>query len=154
MADFLHKSIPSMLRVNAKLYENNTALSYKKDGKYFNLTYKELYLTAIEVSRGLKRMGIRSGDKVAVLSETNHYWAYADFGILNLGAVEVPIYHTDSSKQVAYILNHSASKAIFVSTKSQYIKLLEVKDELPSLEFIVGFEKFLIDKFSLFLYFN
>ncbi len=138
------RSIPALLMKNASVFKNETAVLYKKDGKYISITYEELYHRGLQVSRGLKKMGIKKGDKVAILSETRPMWMLADFGILNLGCIEVPIYHTDSPEQIAYILNHSEAKAVFVSTKAQYQKLLDVVDKI-NIEFVVSHDRFLGD---------
>ncbi len=138
------RSIPELLMKNASVFKNETAVLYKKDGKYISITYEELYHRGLQVSRGLKKMGIKKGDKVAILSETRPMWMLADFGILNLGCIEVPIYHTDSPEQIAYILNHSEAKAVFVSTKAQYQKLLDVVDKI-NIEFVVSHDRFLGD---------
>ncbi len=137
-------SIPDILRKNASVFGDETAVLYKKEGKYISISYKKLYDMSLKVSRGLKKMGIKKGDKVAVLSETRPMWMLADFGILNLGGIEVPIYHTDSPEQIAYILNHSETKAVFVSTKAQYQKLLDVADKI-NIEFVVSHDRFLGD---------
>ncbi len=138
------RSIPELLMKNASVFKNETAVLYKKDGKYISITYEELYHRGLQVSRGLRKMGIKKGDKVAILSETRPMWMLADFGILNLGCIEVPIYHTDSPEQIAYILNHSEAKAVFVSTKAQYQKLLDVVDKI-NIEFVVSHDRFLGD---------
>ncbi len=144
--EYPYNSIPDLLRKNAQKFGDEVAILYKKDGKYISITYKQLYNRCLQVSRGLKKMGIRKGDKVAVLSETRPMWVLADFGILNLGAIEVPIYHTDSPEQIAYIINHSEAKAIFISTKGQYQKLLDVKGKIKkNIEFVVAHDRFLGD---------
>ncbi|WP_198018184.1 AMP-dependent synthetase/ligase [Hippea jasoniae] len=145
MSDYRYpfKSIPEMLRESARKYADKTAIMYKKEGKYISLSYRQVYYRTLQVSRGLKKMGIKPKDKVAILSETRPMWVLADFGILNIGAIEIPIYHTDSPEQIAYIINHSEAKAIFVSNKAQYMKLLQVRDKIPSIEFVIAHDRFL-----------
>ncbi len=146
VSEYPYSSIPDLLRKNAEKFANEVAILYKKEGKYISITYSQLYKRCLQVSRGLRKMGIKKGDKVAILSETRPMWVLADFGILNLGAIEVPIYHTDSPEQIAYILKHSESKAIFVSTKGQYQKLLDIKDQIKGqIEFVVAHDRFLGD---------
>ncbi len=137
-------SIPDMLMKKAYEYAEEVAVLYKKDGKYVALTYNDIYYRGLQVSRGLKKMGIKKGDKIAVLSETRPMWILADFGLLNIGCVEIPIYHTDSPEQIAYILNHSETKVVFVSTKAQYQKLVDVVDSI-NIEFVISHDRFLGD---------
>ncbi len=142
--EYPFSSIPEILKKNAAVFGDEVAVIYKKAGKYISVTYAELYNRVLQVSRGLKKMGVKKGDRIAVLSETRPMWILADFGLLNLGCVEVPIYHTDSPEQIAYILNHSETKAIFVSTKAQYQKLLDIRSKID-IEFVVAHDRFLGD---------
>ncbi len=141
-----YKSLPDMLRQSSKEYKDRTAISYKKKGQIIDITYNDYYDFTLMVSRGLKKLGIKKDDKVAILSETRPMWALADFGIMNLGAWVVPIYHTNTPEQIAYILNHSQSKVVIASDISQYKKILEIKDEVPSVEVVVTHDRFIPDK--------
>ena len=144
--EWQYKSLPDMLRASSKKYKDRIAISYKKSGKIVNLTYDEFYKLTLMVSRGLKKLGVKKGDKVAILSETRPMWSLADFGIMNLGAWVIPIYHTNTPEQVSYIINHSEAKIVIVSDRSQYLKLLEIKDEIPTVEMVVAHDRFLPDK--------
>ena len=144
--EWQYKSLPDMLRASSRKYKDKIAISYKKNGKIVDLTYEEFYKLTLMVSRGLKKLGVKKGDKVAILSETRPMWSLADFGIMNLGAWVIPIYHTNTPEQVSYIINHSEAKIVIVSDRSQYLKLLEIKDEIPSVEMVVAHDRFLPDK--------
>ena len=137
------KSIPDMLRHNAARFEGKLALKYRKQGRYVTLKYEELYERALMVARGLKKMGVRPGDRVAILSENRAGWVIADLGILSIGAVVTPIYATNTPEQIEYVLQHSGAKIIFVSSKFQYTKLLKIRESIPAVELVVSFERFL-----------
>ena len=81
------------------------------------------------VARELRSWGIRSGDRVAILSENRHEWVVADFACLLLGAVVVPIYTTLTADQVAYLLHDSGARTIFVSTDAQLQKVLAIRGQ-------------------------
>lgn len=149
-----YKSVPNMLKMNAEKHPDKPALGYKKDGKYTTITYKQYYENVLMCARGLKKLGIKKGDFVAILSENRVGWVIADIGILSLGAITCPIYPTNTPEQIKYVINHSESKVVFVSTKSQYEKLLEIKNEIPTVNYVVSFEKFLGDKTLPLLTFN
>lgn len=146
MEGLSYKSVPQMLKDKAEKHPDKVALAYKKEGKYIPISYKQFYENALMCARGLSKMGINKGDFVAILSENRVGWVISDMGILSLGCVTVPIYPTNTPEQIKYVLNHSESKAVFISTKSQYEKLLEIKDDIPSVKFVVSYEKFLGDK--------
>ncbi|MGA1845707.1 AMP-dependent synthetase/ligase [Deferribacter abyssi] len=137
------KSVPQILKHNAEKFSDKPALGYKKGGKFVDVSYARFYELALMVARGLRKLGIKPGDKVAILSENRPGWVIADMGILSAGAVTVPIYATNTPEQVKYVLNHSESKVIFISNRFQYEKLLEIKDEIPHIEHIISFDRFL-----------
>jgi long-chain acyl-CoA synthetase len=87
-------------------------------------------------ARALNQWGITKGDRLAILSENRPEWAIADFACLQLGAVVVPIYSTLTAQQAAYILSHSGSKVVVVSTQQQLEKVLSIKSQ-TALEHIV-----------------
>ena len=140
-----YKSIPDMLRQNASRFEGQLALKYRKRGRFVTLSYAEFYDRALMAARGLKKLNVQQGDKVAILSENRAGWVIADMGILCAGAVTVPIYPTNTPEQIQYMLNHSGAKVVFVSSKFQYAKLLKVRDAIPAVQLVVSFERFLGD---------
>lgn len=143
MSELLFQSIPAVLKENAKRYKDRTAISYKKRDTYLSLTYGQFYERVLMLARGLRKAGVEPGDRVAIFSENRLGWAISDFGIQAAQAVTVPIYATNTGEQAAYVINHSAAKVVFVSTKSQYEKLLAVRDQIPGVELIISYERFL-----------
>jgi len=89
---------------------------------------------------GLRHLGIRRGDRVALISENRYEWVVADLAILGLGAVTVPIYATLTPEQCRAILADSETRAIFVSNAVQLAKVRAVQRDLPKLEFIIPIE--------------
>jgi len=140
-----YQSLPQMLRRTAEQYSDRPALSYKRSGSYITLNYQQFYLRVLMTARGLRKAGMQPGDNVAIFSENRVGWAIADFGIQTAGGAGVPIYATNTGAQAAYIINHCAAKIVFVSGRQQYEKLLGVRDQLPQVELVVSFERFLGD---------
>lgn len=145
--DFLsYQSIPAILKNNAEKMGERTAISYKKRGTFLSLSYQEFYSRVLTLARGLRKAGMRPGDRVAIFSENRLGWAISDFGIQSARGITVPIYATNTGKQAAYILNHCEAKVVFVSTKTQYEKLLSVRDEIPGVELVISYERFMGDR--------
>lgn len=145
--DFLsYQSIPAILKENADKVGQRTAISYKKRGTFLSLSYEEFYERVLMLARGLCKVGMQPGDRVAILSENRLGWAISDFGIQSGRGVTVPIYATNTGKQAAYIINHCAAKIVFVSTKAQYEKLLSVRDQIPDVELVISYERFMGDR--------
>jgi len=79
----------------------------------------------------MKSLGVKSGDRVAVLSATRYEWTVIDLAILSLGAVTVPIYHSTLPKDIFYILNQAQVRLIFVENAAQAKKIETIRKELP-----------------------
>ena len=117
------------------------ALQVKIGGVYRPISHTEVANRVRHAARGLSSLGVRRGDRVAILSENRPEWAIADFACLTAGLTDVPIYPTLPPDQIAYILRDSGAVAIFVSTKAQAEKIREVRSQLPGLKTVIGFDE-------------
>jgi len=113
-------------------------------GTWHSVTFKEFYQVCRQVAYGLMSLGIEKGDRVAILSNTRFEWSLSDMAILGSGAVTVPIYASNTATDVAFIINHSGAKVVFVEDGKQLAKVLEKRlespDALPTLEKIICLE--------------
>ena len=100
------------------------AVRAKRGGQWLDLSYPELADRVQDLSLGLLELGIRPGDRVAILSENRPEWAIADYACLAARCTDVPIYPTLPAKQVEYNLCDSGAVAVFVSTRHQLDKVL------------------------------
>jgi len=143
---YVYYSIPEMLRGTVEKYPNHLAFGYKKGEKFVHIPYVRYYELVLMMARGLKKIGIKKGDRVAILSENRPGWIISDMAIQMCGAITVPIYPTNTPETIKYILNNSESKAIFISNKIQFEKLYAIKEEIPFVEYVFSFDRFLSDK--------
>ena len=86
------------------------------------------------LAKGLIAAGIGAGDRVALLSRTRYEWTLADYAILAIGAVTVPIYETSSAEQVEWILSDSGARALIAETPAHTEAIAEVLGRLPAVE--------------------
>jgi len=117
-----------------------TALREKVLGIWKSISWNDWLARAKEVAFALDAMGFRPGDVASVLANTVPEWCYADLGILCAGGVSSGIYPTDSTKQVAYLVNDSRTRVLFVEDDEQLDKALEAREHCPTLERIVIFD--------------
>src|SRR6185436_14400630 len=96
-------------------YRKPDALQVKRNGRYEPISHDTIVERVRRLTLGLEEIGVRSGDRVAILSENRPEWAIADFACLMLGAADVPIYPNLPSDQIAYILRDSGCVALFAS---------------------------------------
>jgi long-chain acyl-CoA synthetase len=117
------------------------ALVNKVNGVWVKTSTQEYIAKANAVSRALLRMGIKKGDKIALISSNNRTeWNIMDIGALQTGAVTVPIYPTISEDDYEYILNHSEAIYCFVSDKVVLDKINLIRDKVPHLKDVYSFD--------------
>lgn len=108
----------------------------RENGKWNAISALQLRSWVYATARQLQTWGIKKGDRVILLSENRPEWAVADFACLLLGAVDVPIYATQTSDQCLFVLQNSDARIAFVSSRKQYEKLAAVREQ-TKLEYIV-----------------
>jgi len=92
------------------------AFKFKRDGRWINVSTDEFLLRAEELFFALRALGVRPGDRVAIISENRLEWAISDYAVLCAGAMTVPIYPTLSASQIAGLLQNCKPVIVFVST--------------------------------------
>ena len=118
------------------------SINTKYEGKWESLSTIDFYEKVQIISRKLIEIGIKKGDKIALISTQNRTeWCIADNSIMQIGAVTVPIYPTISINEFEYVLNHSESKICFVSDKDIFNKINQIKEK-TKLKKIYSFEEF------------
>jgi long-chain acyl-CoA synthetase len=116
------------------------AMRVRRDGRWRDLSYRDLAERVHAASVGLRELGLRDGDRVAILSENRPEWAIADYACLAARCTDVPIYPTLPARQAEYILRDSGAVALFVSSPAQLEKALAIRGHLPALRHIVAFD--------------
>jgi long-chain acyl-CoA synthetase len=131
------RTLGEMILGSASRHIEHPALRWKDGGAWRSLSYSDLGAAAREIAGGLLALGIREGDRVAILSDTRPEWTLADAGILCAGAVVVPIYQTNSPDECRYVLGHSGARAVFCENREQLEKIDRVRGDLPQLEHVI-----------------
>jgi len=113
-------------------FPTKTAYMYKKDGSWISVSYSEAIGKAEKIAAGFASMGIKKGDRIALVSGNRLEWALTDYATMSLGAMLVPIYPSLLSKQIEYILNDSEAKILVAADEIQYKKIQEIQNGLKS----------------------
>ena len=132
-------SVPGLMLAAVLRHNKTDAFNHRADGKWHNTTATAFVARVKNVALGLAALGIRPGDRIALLSENRPEWSIADLAILSLGAINVPIYTTQALDQVDYILSDSGARAIFISTRRLYKHALPVLAKRP-MDHLIFFE--------------
>jgi len=131
------KTIVELLENSAQKYADNPYILEKKTDRYEALTYREIRDEAYKVAAGLLAMGVRKGDRIALISESRTDWVISELGILHAQAICVPLsILLKEGSDLKFRLDHSGSKYIIVS-KQQIDKINPVKQDLKNLEKII-----------------
>jgi long-chain acyl-CoA synthetase len=124
----------------AHMHNRPDALNYKSGGRWLSISSDEILARAKDIAAGLHAIGIRHGDRVALLSDSRVEWTLTDAGCLFASAVDVPIYPTLTPSQVRYILRDSGASALFLANREKLLELKEILAECPQVQHIVFFD--------------
>ena len=92
------------------------------------------------LAQGLARLGVASGDRVMLISENRPEWHMVDLAVLDLGAVDVPVYTTLTAAQIAFQVHDSGSRVAVADTPEHAAMLVGVRRDSPCLEHVVQIE--------------
>jgi len=109
----------------------------KKGDRWVDISVPDFEKMVRHLSTGLRMLGVKPEDRVAILAENRPEWTIADFAILASGAISVPVYPTLLGWQIEYILNDSGSVAVIVSTDEQLQKVRDIASHCPSVHNII-----------------
>lgn len=130
------KTIIQLFEENVSKFPKNNLLLEKKTDKYEGTTYQQTLEIVENFAGGLLSLGIKKGDRLALLSEGRNDWVYSELAILYTGAIDVPLSIKLEASEVKFRLEHSGTRMIIVS-KSQAAKVEAVRHELPELEKVI-----------------
>jgi len=131
------RTIYQMLKESVQKFGRRPALGRKQGEAYRYLTYDEVWERVRALRKGLAALGVKKGDRIALLSENRPEWALTDLAAHCLGVVAVAIYPTLPTPQVQYLVSDSAARVLVVSTEKQLAKALQLRPHVRTLEQIV-----------------
>ena len=130
-------------------YENHPYLREKVGGEWKVLTQGQTREEAYRIGAGLMSLGLKKGDKIALLSESRAMWILAELGAMYAGATDVPLsVNLGEGKDLIFRINHSESKWILVSG-NHLPKIRAILGECPAVEKVIVFDDTAFDYDSL-----
>lgn len=118
-------------------FARSDALVYKCKGEWRRISSDEVVERAENIAAGLNSLGLRQGDRAAILAANSPEWTISDAGCQFAGVIDVPIYTTLSVNSIRYILNDSGARVLFIGGRGLYSRIASILDECPLLERIV-----------------
>ena len=139
------KRLADIFLYAAKKHSRPNALNFKNGGAWKSISSAEMVERASRIALGLYALGLRKGDKAAILAANSPEWTLVDAGCQFAGIIDVPIYTTLAPDSVCYIINDSGTKVFFIENKAAYERIAEIMPECLELEKIVFFDAAGID---------
>jgi long-chain acyl-CoA synthetase len=139
------KTVPSLIRnVVANIHpETHTFMTHKVKEEWVEISYKEALDKIDAISAWFLEIGVKKGDRLALIIENGPDYVYYDQALQQIGAVNTSIYPTLSEAEIEYILNDSGAKTILVGTPFLMRKVYRVANSCPNLiRIILGFDDF------------
>jgi long-chain acyl-CoA synthetase len=131
------RSLVALFESTARRRGPAVAVRMKRGGQWQEVSWEKLAESARAASDGLAALGVRRGDRVAIIGETQIEWMIADLGILGAAAITVTIYQSNTPEECRYILEDSGARFVFCDSAAQVAKIRAVRDRLPGLEGII-----------------
>lgn len=117
------------------------ALSYKLENVWKHISGAEAIEKIKRLALGLSDLGVKAGDRIAIISENRPEWSLTDLAALALRAVVVPIYTTQAVEQIRYILEDSGAKMLFVSGKKLFKHAERAIESVETIEKLIFFDE-------------
>ncbi len=117
-------------------------MTSKVGGEWTTYSTQEFVDAMNNLSKGLMALGVEPGDKIALIAHNNRCeWNICDHAILQIGAIDVPIYPTMTETDYEYIFNHAEIKYCFVSNDELFEKVQAIRSKVPTLKEVFTYEK-------------
>ncbi|KAG6575211.1 putative acyl-activating enzyme 16, chloroplastic, partial [Cucurbita argyrosperma subsp. sororia] len=119
------QAVPDIWRSSAERYGDRVALVDPYHNPASKMTYKELEQSILNFSEGLRAIGIKPDEKIALFADNSCRWLVADQGIMTMGAINVVRGSRSSSEELLQIYNHSESVALVVDNPELFNRIVE-----------------------------
>lgn len=134
-------TLPQLLENSVKKYGRNILLWEKTGERYQGITYEQARERVHRFAAGLMSLGLRPGDRAALISEGRADWVVAELGILYCGGVNVPIsVKIEELSELKFRLAHSGCRLAIVSAGPAR-RVLQIKNDLPELEKVIALDQ-------------
>ncbi len=133
------QTLAELFRQTAEKHSRPNTLNYKKDGVWNSISSKELIERAENIALGLYSIGMRKGDRAALLAANSPEWTLTDAGCQFVGIVDVPIYTTLADNSVCYITNDAGARIFFLDNKETFDRISGIFSECKTVEKLIFF---------------
>jgi long-chain acyl-CoA synthetase len=136
----LPQTLPSYCLESFRRNNKPDALAFKFGGEWRRISGSEAIERVGRLALGLAALGVKAGDRVAIISENRPEWSLVDLAILSLRAVNVPIYTTQAVEQIRYILENSGARMLCVSGQKLFRHAEPAIQTVEQIEKVIFFD--------------
>ncbi|WP_457553201.1 AMP-binding protein, partial [Desulfobacula sp.] len=133
----LEYSIPQLLRWRVKETPKRPALREKDFGIWNTYTWEDYYEHVRKTALGLKAIGLKKGDTIAIISDNIPELLFTAIGAHSLGAISAGIYQTSMPAEIAQIIQYLKISVVFCDNQEQVDKVLDVRDQIPNVKKVI-----------------
>ena len=129
-------TLASLFFENTHIYQDKTLFGFKDGKNWKTISWNKSKELVENIALGLHEIGVKKNDKISLIAENSYKWCVIDLSIMSLGAITVPGYTTSNEEEIFYLLSHSDSSIVFVSSKLLPI-ILKVLPKLKKIKFVI-----------------
>ncbi|HET8539478.1 MAG TPA: long-chain fatty acid--CoA ligase [Anaeromyxobacter sp.] len=130
-------TFPRLLARNARTLGDRVALREKEFGIWQSFTWREYQAHVRDFSLGLVGLGLKRGDKVAIIGDNRPEWVWSEIAAQAAGAASIGIYQDSNLTEVAYVIDHCDASVVVAEDQEQVDKILEMLEKLPKVRHVV-----------------
>ena len=129
-------TLASLFFENTHIYQDKTLFGFKDGKNWKTISWNKSKELVENIALGLHEIGVKKNDKISLIAENSYNWCVIDLSVMSLGAITVPGYTTSNEEEIFYLLSHSDSSIVFVSSKLLPI-ILKVLPKLKKIKFVI-----------------
>ncbi|MDN3620267.1 long-chain fatty acid--CoA ligase [Polaribacter undariae] len=135
-----YKHLLKVIKDNTSRFTTKEAVFYKDEASqnWKGISWDSFYFQIQQVSKALINFGIKEQDNIGVFAQNMTEWIMADLGIMGVRAVTIPIYATNSQKEVEYVVNDAEISVLFVGDQEEFDKVELISENNKYLKLIVA----------------
>ena len=133
-------TLPEIFLRSAAEFDLPDALNYKQHGQWRSISSQQVVERASRIALGLYSLGLRKGDRAAILAANSPGWTLADAGCQFAGVIDVPIYTTLAPDSVRYIIDDSKARVFFIQDRATYERFDAAIADCGSIEHFIFLE--------------
>lgn len=141
-------SLTQLLQRHAEQRPDDIALRQKEFGIWQQTSWRDYRDRTHAIGAGLMALGIEAGDHIGIIAENRQEWILSQVGINSAGAVTCGLYPTSPASEVLHLLKSADCKALFCEDQEQVDKILDIRDQLPQLQYLFVFDPRGLDNYN------